>query len=259
MGGKWAVRIDDIDPPREVPGAADQILRDIESLGLEWDGAVTYQSQRSDDYDAALAKLRDNGATFSCGCTRKQLGGKVYPGTCRNGLPTGSVERTIRVKVCSKSITFDDVLRGRQNEDLGTEVGDFVLRRADGFYAYHLAAVVDDARLGVSEIVRGADLLSSTARQIHLQQLLGFDTPRYCHLPVALNERGAKLSKQTFAAPIVDTKAADVLSEGLDFLGFTAPEEVWGTSPTEILAWAAKVWDIREINRNSREYLRNNV
>ena len=254
QGGVWHLRIDDLDPPREQSGAAQQILSDLESLGLEWDGPVVYQSQQSEFYDAALAALDTAGFAFSCSCTRKQLGGKIYPGTCRNGLKAGSAERTIRVKVGSKCVSFDDIARGPQTQNLATEVGDFVLRRADGYYAYHLAVVIDDARLGASEIVRGVDLLESTGRQIHLQHLFGYETPRYCHIPVVLNERGTKLSKQSFAKPIAGLNAADVLSEALDFLGFRPPKEIYASSTREILDWAIQVWDINAMTRLPREH-----
>ena len=178
-GGEWLVRMEDLDPPREVPGAADEILRTLEALGLEPDGPVVRQSERGDAYRAALDRLRDRGVLFACGCTRREIadsglpgsdGGLVYPGTCRNGPPPGRPARALRVRVDDAVIAFDDALQGRVSQDLGRDVGDFVLLRADGFFAYQLAVVVDDAAQGITDVVRGIDLIDSTPRQIFLQR-----------------------------------------------------------------------------------------
>ncbi|NIR58753.1 MAG: tRNA glutamyl-Q(34) synthetase GluQRS, partial [Gammaproteobacteria bacterium] len=181
--------------PRTVPGAADGILADLQRLGLQWDGEVTYQHPRGEQYRTALERLRQDGWTFSCGCSRKDFDG-IYPGTCREGLPPGKRARTRRMRIRDMAIALHDTIQGGFHQDLGEDVGDFVIRRADGIYAYHLAVVVDDAELGVTDIVRGADLLGSTPRQVHLQRCLGLPTPRYAHLPVAVNATGQKLSKQ---------------------------------------------------------------
>jgi glutamyl-Q tRNA(Asp) synthetase len=204
-GGRWLVRIEDLDPPREQPGAADEILRTLERCGLHWDGDVVFQSRRADRYAEALRHLRDQ--VYSCGCTRREIadsalgvasdGAQIYPGTCRGGLH-GKVARSLRVRV-KGSVEFDDRVQGHIRQDLEREVGDFILKRADGAVAYQLAVVVDDAEQGVTDVVRGADLLDSTARQIHLQRLLGLPTPRYLHIPAAVNAAGEKLSKQTGA------------------------------------------------------------
>jgi glutamyl-Q tRNA(Asp) synthetase len=206
-GGRWLVRIEDLDPPREVPGAADDILRTLERCGLHWDGDVIFQSHRKPSYEEAIRRLERH--CYPCGCTRREIadsalglasdGAQIYPGTCRNGLQ-GRAARALRVKVAGQ-VDFDDRVQGHVRQDLGREAGDFIVRRADGAFAYQLAVVVDDAEQGVTDVVRGADLLDSTARQIHLQRLLGLPTPRYLHIPAAVNAAGEKLSKQTGAAP----------------------------------------------------------
>ncbi len=205
QGGEWRVRIEDLDPPREVSGAADDILRTLDSFGLHWDGEVMYQSRRCETYEAALAQLKDAGVLYPCACTRREIAdssvsgleGPVYPGTCRAGLAPGRVARAWRVRTDNRAIEFEDGLQGVIRSALEDDIGDFVVQRADGFFAYQLAVVVDDAAQGISEIVRGADLLDSTPRQIHLQRLLGLPTPGYLHLPIVLNANGEKLSKQT--------------------------------------------------------------
>jgi len=236
-GGRWLVRIEDLDPPREQPGAADDILRTLERLGLDWDGPVVFQSHRKPFYEAAIEKLKKH--TYWCGCTRREVadsslglaadGAQVYPGTCRNGLPPGRQPRSLRMKV-SGSIDFVDRVQGPQRQNLESEVGDFVLLRADGQFAYQLAVVVDDAAQGVTDVVRGADLLGSTARQIVLQRLLGVRTPRYLHIPAAIDAAGEKLSKQTGARPV----AEEDLRRALVFLG---------QKETEDLAQAAGNWN----------------
>jgi len=230
--GEWHLRIEDVDPPRVVPGSADSILRTLEAFGFEWDGPVVYQSRRADAYRAAVDRLIDAGRIYGCDCTRKLLkahgrvgvDGPVYPGTCRaRGLPLSAA---LRLRVADTRIVFDDLLAGRVACDVAGECGDFVLLRADGVYTYQLAVTVDDAELGVSHIVRGADLLASTPRQIALQQALGYPTPGYLHLPVALNADGGKLSKQTLAAPLRDAEPLPALLGAAAFLGFDLSREV---------------------------------
>ena len=208
--GRWYVRTEDLDPPREQPGAADQILRTLEALGLYWDGPVIFQSRRTRLYQDALENLRTR--TYWCGCSRREVadsslalaadGAPVYPGTCRAGLAPGRSPRALRVRIDPVDIVFHDRLQGEQRQSLAAEVGDFVLHRADGQFAYQLAVVVDDAEQGITDVVRGADLLGSTARQIFLQRQLGFAEPRYLHVPVLVDQAGEKLSKQTGAQPI---------------------------------------------------------
>ncbi|HTO48594.1 MAG TPA: tRNA glutamyl-Q(34) synthetase GluQRS [Burkholderiales bacterium] len=257
-GGEWLVRMEDLDPPREVPGAADQILRTLDALGLEPDGPLVRQSERADAYRAALDRLRDRGVLFACGCTRREIadsglpgsdGGLVYPGTCRNGPPPGRPARALRVRVDDAVIAFDDALQGRVSQDLGREVGDFVLLRADGLFAYQLAVVVDDAAQGITDVVRGIDLIDSTPRQILLQRMLDLPTPRYLHLPIVTNAAGEKLSKQTGAAAIDRSHPALALVTGLRFLGQVPPPELERGSARAVLEWAAANWDRSRIPR----------
>jgi glutamyl-Q tRNA(Asp) synthetase len=230
--GRWLVRIEDLDQPRAQPEASGGILRALERLGLGWDGEVVHQSGRTPLYRAALEKLA--GRTYWCGCTRREIadssldlaadGARIYPGTCRAGLPAGKTPRALRVRVPATEIAFVDRVQGRRAQMLEREVGDFVLHRADGQFAYQLAAVVDDAAQGVTGVVRGADLLDSTPRQIYLQQALGYATPRYLHVPVALNAAGEKLSKQTGARPLDLAEPRRELALALAFLG--QPEDL---------------------------------
>jgi len=259
--GEWLVRMEDLDPPREVPGAADAILRAIEAFGMEWDGAVLYQSARTDVYRAALDRLAAARLTYPCACTRREIadsalrfgapstGELVYPGTCRNGLPPGRAPRSVRLRVDESVIGFDDAIQGRAHQQLGREVGDFVLRRADGHFAYQLAVVVDDAEQGITDVVRGADLLDSTARQIFLQRCLGAPAVRYCHLPVATDTAGEKLSKQTFAAPVDLAHPAEALAQALAFLGHAPPVELSQAGTRALWDWAIAIWDRTRIPR----------
>lgn len=249
-GGRWLLRMEDLDRTRERAGAASAILRQLEAMGLEWDGSVGYQSARSGFYDQAIERLVRARLTYPCGCTRREMadsalaidGARIYPGTCRDGLAPGMRPRAVRLRTPEEPIRFGDRLQGAIVQSVAREVGDFVLRRADGEYAYQLAVVVDDAEQGITEIVRGADLLDSTPRQILLQQLLGLPTPRYLHVPVAVNAAGAKLSKQTGAAPA----GADDLAHALRFLGHRPPD---GLPVRELLGWARNHWDAAHIPR----------
>ena len=225
--GTWLVRMEDLDLPRAVDGAADDILRTLEALGMAWDGDIVYQSTRSEAYRAALDKLKAKELVYPCACSRREIAdsavsgidGPVYPGTCRKGLLAGRAARAERVLTRGARIEFTDTIQGRTVHHIERQIGDFVLKRADGIYAYQLAVVVDDAAQGITDIVRGADLLDSTPRQIFLQQLLGLATPRYAHLPVAVNVIGEKLSKQTLAPAIDGTAPVPVLNAALAFLG----------------------------------------
>jgi glutamyl-Q tRNA(Asp) synthetase len=216
-GGTWLVRIEDLDPPREVPGAARDILLALAEFGMESDEVVAYQSERTKHYEAAFGRLRELGRVYGCACTRSEIEGAaaagglavgIYPGTCRHG--TGG--RAIRVwRYTVEGVeSFSDRAAGLQSQDLAREVGDFVVRRTDGLWAYQLAVVVDDGAQRVTDVVRGADLIDNTPRQIALQRALGLEIPRYLHVPVVVNERGEKLSKQTGARPL---DRADVLGE----------------------------------------------
>lgn len=249
-GGEWLVRIEDLDRPREMPGAADGILRTLEACALHWDGTVVYQSRREALYGAALDRLQRAGLLYACGCTRREVAdsalsgieGPVYPGTCRAGLAPGRTARAWRVRASAEAIEFTDELQGPQRQSIEQEVGDFVLKRADGCYAYQLAVVVDDAEQRMTRIVRGADLLHSTARQIHLQRALGLDTPAYMHVPVAINAAGEKLSKQTFARPVDAAAIGATLVAVLDFLGQRPPALLRNAGAEEIMRWAIAHW-----------------
>lgn len=249
-GGEWLVRMEDIDRPRVVPGAADAILRLLEAYGMTWDGPVMIQSMRDEVYRAALDALDAAGAVYPCGCSRREIAdsnlngqrGSVYPGTCREGLPPGRAPRSLRVRTAGAVVAFDDLLQGRICQTLDVEAGDFVVRRADRSFAYQLAVVVDDAEQGVTEVVRGADLLGSTPRQVHLQRLLELPTPVYAHLPVAVNVRGEKLSKQTHAPALDSRQPAAALWAALHFLRQEPPREIARADVATVWQWALANW-----------------
>ena len=253
--GTWLVRMEDLDEPRCTPGAADEILRTLEAFGLQSDEPVIYQSRRTPAYEAARHKLQTSGAIYPCCCTRKEIAdsalygieGPVYPGTCRSGIPEGRDGRSWRVRTSNDPIEFHDLLQGDVSQQLESEIGDFVVKRADGLFAYQLAVVVDDAFQGITHIVRGADLLDSTPRQIHLQRLLGLPTPQYMHLPVAVNEAGEKLSKQTLAAPVDETHPVKTLIRVLDFLKQRPHAELVETDVRTVLDWAIRNWDAMKV------------
>ena len=245
--GEWLVRIEDIDPPREVPGAADDILRTLEAFELEWDRAVLYQSSRLAAYDEVAQRLLADGRAFRCRCSRSEIraanegeSGR-YPGTCRDR-HIAPRDAATRVRVDSGRVVFEDGLQGPIETDLAATLGDYVIVRRDGLPAYHLAVVLDDAEQGVTTIVRGIDLLDSTAAHVHLQRVLGLATPRYCHLPVVVNEHGQKLSKQTGATPVArdGTAAATVLA----LLGLAVPPALARERPGALWRWAIERWSI---------------
>ncbi|HET8875147.1 MAG TPA: tRNA glutamyl-Q(34) synthetase GluQRS [Casimicrobiaceae bacterium] len=258
--GAWLVRIEDVDVPRARPRAADDILHALEGYGFEWEGPVWRQSSRRDAYEAALARLAAAGLAYACVCTRQALaaqpigriGERVYPGTCRDGIGhhgDRAAERTrraaVRVRVPSARIAFTDRLHGLQQQRLDEDVGDFVVRRSDGLCAYQLAVVVDDAAQRITDVVRGADLLASTPRQIFLQRALGVATPRYLHVPVAVDARGAKLSKQTAATPL-PAAPLPALHAAWRFLGQCAPSDP-ACPVSEFWTWAIAHWDAGRI------------
>jgi glutamyl-Q tRNA(Asp) synthetase len=255
------VRIEDLDSARSRPEISESILRQLESFALEWDGPVVYQSTRLDRYRAALDALGRSGHVYWCGCTRKEIqdsatrpgeatANRVYPGTCRNGIRPGGTPRAMRIRTNGQPIRFTDRMQGEIVQDVEREVGDFVVLRADRIFAYQLAVVVDDAEQGVTDVVRGADLLESTARQILLQRLLGFSTPRYLHLPVAVNRSGAKLSKQTGAKPLPATHPIEALRAALEFLGLPGAPAMDRAS--DLLAWARRRWNARSVAQGPR-------
>jgi len=253
-GGAWRVRIEDVDAPRVRKDADDDILRTLERYGFEWDGPVWRQSKRVEAYRFAFSHLVERGLAYRCACTRRELaalpigriGERVYPGTCRNGIVDEHARRrtAVRVRVPPTSIEFDDRVFGRYVQLLEADVGDFVVRRSDGLFAYQLAVVVDDAAQRITDVVRGADLLASTPRQIFLQHVVGFATPRYLHVPVAVDERGEKLSKTTAAAALPDAPLS-ALRAAWRFLGQRdAPAR---SSVREFWSWASAHWQVDSI------------
>lgn len=253
--GSWLVRIEDIDEARTVVGAAEDILQCLQTFGMQWDGEVVWQSRRKSLYQSALEKLGNR--AYPCACSRKEIadsrlgiasdGAAIYPGICRNGLAPGKSARALRLRVPESAapsglIQFEDRWLGPVSQNLAKEVGDFVLKRADGYWAYQLAVVVDDADQGITDVVRGADLLDSTARQIYLQRLLGYATPRYLHVPVVVNELGEKLSKQTGALALDTGNPAATLHTAAQFLELPInrtqnAEEFWRLA---VPAWARR-------------------
>jgi len=245
--GKWLVRIEDIDPPREIAGSAKAILSDLEALGMAADEPVLFQSQRHDAYQQSCQQLIEAGLAYWCGCSRKDLPPTgIYPGTCRNGLPPGKAPRALRVRVSDVPVTFNDTLHGVQVDDLQSSIGDFVIQRADGMYAYQLAVVVDDAFQQVTEVVRGTDLLDSTARQVWLQRCLGLPTPVYTHIPTALLPDGTKLSKSTGSNPICNYSPVKILRAALIFLGHKPPEG----SLASTWDWSLENWSIGRVSKD---------
>ncbi|MDP2822404.1 MAG: tRNA glutamyl-Q(34) synthetase GluQRS [Sulfuritalea sp.] len=256
-GGEWHLRMEDVDAPRCSMAAATEILRALEACGFAWDGEVIWQSRRTAAYAAALERLKTAGRVFPCACTRRELadsaigpdGAAIYPGTCRDGLPAGRSARAWRLRVEDVRVSFDDAIQGRIVSNLASEAGDFILLRADGLFAYQLAVVVDDAEAGITHVVRGADLLASTSRQIFLQQCLGVSTPSYAHLPVAVNAAGEKLSKQTCAAPVDISRPGPELFAALEFLGQRPPPELSAAAVQEIWIWARANWQLGHVPR----------
>lgn len=246
-GGQWLIRIDDIDPPREVAGSADRILAELGRFGMCSDQPVLYQNTRGAAYQSAINELIGKNLAYWCGCSRASLPPSgIYPGTCRSGLLPGMKPRAIRVRAPSAAIRFEDRVQGPVEEDLRSTVGDFVIRRADGLAAYQLAAAVDDAFQQVTEVVRGADLLSSTARQIYLQRCLGLPSPRYAHHAVATGPAGEKLSKRLGSDPLSRWPAERALAGVLRFLGQPCPP---GMSLDENWRWALQNWSLANVPR----------
>lgn len=250
-GGRWLLRIEDLDKPREQPGATDSILRTLEGFALHWDGPVLYQSQRLAVYHDAAKHLRSMGHTFDCACTRREIAdstllgheGLIYPGTCRSGIQNAQPARAVRLRIDDQPIYLEDRLQGHFEQNLARDVGDFVITRADGLIAYQLAVVVDDAEQQITDVVRGSDLLFSTPRQIFLQRLLGSTRPDYLHIPVAVNARGEKLSKQTHA-PRLETQDMQALACAvLTFLGQEIPPAAQQLPLEELWALAATAWN----------------
>jgi glutamyl-Q tRNA(Asp) synthetase len=256
-GGRWLLRIEDLDPPRERPGVTDRILTDLERLGFDWDGAVLYQSTRADAYEAAIAHLERAGLIRRCACSRSQLAALpenhnraageecFHPAACIPGSAAGLPREAgfaLRLRAADREIVFLDRCQGRVATNVARTVGDFVLQRRDGLHSYQLAVTVDDAEQAVTDVVRGADLLSSTPRQILLQEALGLVRPGYLHLPLAVNVHGAKLSKSADAPALAEASLSAQLAAALEFLQQDPPAELAAAPTREILGWARLHW-----------------
>lgn len=256
-GGAWLLRIDDLDRPRCPPGMVGRILRQLEAHGLTWDEAPRHQLACVDEYRGALERLRQSGLLYRCSCTRAVLravsrpgpDGPVYPGTCRGAARTRG---SVRLRAGSGPLSLEDGWQGRQCRELGAEVGDFVVQRADGALAYQLACAVDEHAQRITEVVRGADLLGSTFQQRRVQQLLGLPTPAYRHLPVVTDARGRKLSKQNHAAPVDARDASANLLQCLALLRQEPPASLRGAAPGEILGWAVAHWAAAKVPRTAQ-------
>ena len=252
--GKWLVRIDDLDTLRERPGSAAQILTTLEHFGMHWDEEVVYQSQHLRLYQQALAELQDNRLVYGCNCSRKHIAaiattgveGFIYPGNCRDRSISKTTSHSLRLRTNSLDTLFDDRIAGAVTQCIESEIGDFILRRGDGIFAYQLAVAVDDHEQGVTHIVRGADLLLSTPRQMYLQRLLKMHHPGYAHLPLVTNADGSKLSKSSEAWPVDTSNPVRTLNQALKFLG---QQQVSANNVEEFWPQAIRQWDIDAIKR----------
>lgn len=250
-GGRWLLRMEDLDPPREMPGAQAAILQALEAYGFEWDGALVRQSERLAIYNNVIDQLRQDGHAYACNCSRKQLQpfAGLYPGFCREA-GRDTTDAAIRLRVAERDYAFADRVQGLFRQHLGLEVGDFVIRRRDGLIAYQLAVVLDDAWQGVTDIVRGADLLDSTPRQLFLQELLGLPQPRYLHVPLIIQPDGHKLGKRYRSPPLQPSEATPLLLRALRALGQPTAPELNDALPGEVLVWASARWNAELIPRN---------
>lgn len=250
-GGAWLVRIEDIDPPREQAGATQRILEALQRYGFEIHGPGTRQSVSEPAHRAAIAQLVDSGRAYYCDCSRKELSdadqgplGAIYPATCRHRHLAPAPSCAIRIRTDGAQIAFTDRLQGEQRQSVESASGDFVIRRRDGLIAYQLAVVVDDHRQGVTEVVRGIDLLDSTPRQVWLQRLLGYDTPAYAHIPIAVDVHGRKLGKSTQAAALPLEEPAPVLFDALVALQQAPPPTLERAALATVWTWAAEHWNL---------------
>ena len=250
--GEWLMRIEDVDTTRRVKNADTALLRALEGFGFEWDGEEVYQSQRTEHYEAALSTLAQKELIYPCTCSRKQLADEnVYAGHCRHHKLPLREEHALRLRVEDKTIIFNDRVVGEYQQQLATECGDFVIKRKDGLFAYQLAVVVDDAEQGISEVVRGVDLLNSTPRQIYLQQRLGYAQPDYLHLPLLIDEHGHKLGKSTGAAALSLSQPVKYLHAALELLGQQPPAELAKDDLRTLWTWAIEHWDIQSIPKQN--------
>lgn len=247
--GTWLVRVEDLDPAREPEGAADLILSQLDDFGMRSDQPIVYQSSRLKAYEKALLKLQKQDLTFDCACTRQQIKsmGSVYNGACRSRSEAPIGDFAIRVKIGDKLVKFIDLVQGPVSQKLSTDIGDFVIKRKDRLFAYQLAVVVDDAFQRITHVIRGFDLLASTPRQIYLQQVLGFTTPIYAHVPIAVNQLGQKLSKQHFADPVAISNKRILLHTTLNFLGMSPPISNARLDVDQQLQWGVLNWDIHNV------------
>jgi len=247
--GTWLVRMEDLDPAREPEGTADQILSQLNDFGMQSDQPVVYQSSRLEAYEGALVKLQQKDLIFTCDCSRQQVKsmGSVYNGICRSRRDIPKQDFAIRIKTENRLIGFNDSIQGPISQTLLTDTGDFVIKRKDGLFAYQLAVVVDDAFQQISHVMRGFDLMDSTPRQIYLQQKLGYSTPIYAHVPIAVNQLGQKLSKQHFATPIAVTNKHNLLHTALQFLGLKPPFSNSSLEVDQQLQWGVQHWDIHNV------------
>jgi glutamyl-Q tRNA(Asp) synthetase len=248
-GGEWLIRMEDLDQPRVVPGSAESILKTLADFGFEWTGSIARQSERTDLYETALKRLREAGYVYPCSCSRKEIAAAGqdgeearYPGWCRNGPLHPDASIAIRFRTDAGETCFNDEIQGPVRSDVNAESGDFVMKRRDGLFAYQLAVVVDDAEQGVTHIVRGADLLNSTPRQLLVQQSLGVSTPKYAHVPLAIDHRGVKLSKSAGAGAVDATKPAEELWRALRFLRQQPPGELRSSPLKPLWEWAVHHW-----------------
>jgi len=247
-GGRWLVRMEDVDRSREVPGAAAGILQTLEAFGFEWDGEVVRQSERSEYYTAAIEKLRARGLTFECSCSRRDLAGhERYPGYCRGGPRNMHAATATRLRIEPRPVTFSDRIQGNQTQDVASVAGDVILRRRDGFFAYLLAVVIDDAAQGVTHVVRGADLLDDTPRQIYLQQSLALPTPQYAHVPVLLEADGSKLAKSARSVSLRESSPQVQLIRVLQILELAPPDLLEGAPIRQLWAWAQAHWALNRL------------
>jgi glutamyl-Q tRNA(Asp) synthetase len=249
-GGSWLVRVEDLDGPRVVPGSADGILRTLSRFGFEWDGDLVHQSDRGDRYAAALDDLRARGLTFQCSCSRLQLAeDERYPGHCRNGPLKPGTACATRVRVDEATIQFTDRIQGTFRQDVAAAVGDMLVRRRDQLFAYVLAVVVDDAAQRVTHVVRGADLLDNTPRQIHLQRLLGLKPPDYAHVPLLMEPDGKKLAKSSRSVQLDGSTPLPLLIKVFDLLNLSPPPELDLATIPEAWSWATAKWNIDRVPR----------
>jgi glutamyl-Q tRNA(Asp) synthetase len=256
-GGRWLLRIEDLDRPREVPGAAASIVSTLEAFGFEWDGAIVRQAERTAHYTAALEALRARGLTFECSCSRLQLAEEDrYPATCRQGPQLPGVAAATRLRVEPGYVQFRDRIQGSYRQDVAAAVGDVILKRRDQLFAYLLAVVVDDAAQGVTHITRGADLLDNTPRQIYLQRLLGLRTPLYAHLPVLVEADGSKLAKSARSVPLQSGAALPQLLSVFDLLGLDPPASLATETIGAAWTWAIERWDMNRVGRRLSQPLK---